>query len=256
MTSLHMEHLVEGVILLSSLGEIYPQDTVLNFIQSNVIMDKPKRYVSSSRQNNITTTVIELQHPANYLTKFSLQSKLPDNKVHVRNVYCTTANKKPMLSAGTFLLPTGLPAKKMFTAVPKSSKPPFCVVDTNMGHREFVNINSGLVPVYIRKKDYGEVPKYLLRRRPKPTKSPQEKSVIEVAKPEEPDIEKQTEEDFREVIEYLKKRLQKLNKTYMQLPLVIDTPWLKSRKLRMETDMTQVETDIELIETLVSNKST
>uniref|UniRef100_A0A3Q2YUR2 Uncharacterized protein n=1 Tax=Hippocampus comes TaxID=109280 RepID=A0A3Q2YUR2_HIPCM len=124
------------------IGEMYPQDTIHNFIQNNVVMEKPKRYVSSSRQNNVTTTVIELQHPANYLTKFSLESKLPDSD----------ASKKPLVSAGSFLLPAGLPAKRMFTASPKVSKPPLCIVDTNKGHKEFHNKLSGLVPVYIRKK--------------------------------------------------------------------------------------------------------
>ncbi|XP_051903927.1 enkurin-like [Hippocampus zosterae] len=233
---------------------MYPQDTIHNFIQNNVVMEKPKRYVSSSRQNNVTTTVIELQHPANYLTKFSLESKLPDIKSHVRNVFCTSASKKPLVSAGSFLLPAGLPAKRMFTASTKVPKPPLCIVDTNKGHKEFHNKLSGLVPVYIRKKDYGEIPAYLLRRKGKHPKSLEEKSMIEVTKPEEPEIENLTEEECREIIEDLKKKLGKLNTSYQRLPFVIDTPMLKNRKTRLEGEMQQLESDIELLETLVFNK--
>ncbi|XP_077448477.1 enkurin-like [Stigmatopora argus] len=232
--------------------ENQPQDSIHNFIQKNVVMEKPKRYVSSSRQNNITTTVIELQHPANYLTKLAIESKLPDIKQHVRNVFCTSGNKKPMLSAGTFLLPAGLPAKRMFATMPKLSKPPLCVVDSNKGHKEFHNKFSGLVPVYLRKKDYGEIPTYLLRRKGKYLKSSETDDIIsEVTKPPGPDD--LTDVEFREIIEDLKKKLAKLNTSYLRLPFVIDTPALKIRKMRLEAEMTQVENDIKLLE-MVSNK--
>ncbi|XP_061558485.1 enkurin-like [Phycodurus eques] len=238
---------------------MFPQGAIHHCMESNVRTEKPKRYVSSSRQNNITTTVIELQHPANYLTKFSIESKLPDVKQHVRNVFCTSAAKKPLVPAGAFLLPAGLPAKRMFAAVPKASKPPLCIVDTNKGHKEFHNKFSGLVPVYIRKKDYGEVPAYLLRRKGKCPKAAEESGIIEVTNPvlsppEEPEIENLTDEECREIIEDLKKKFVKLNTAYQRLPFVIDTPSLKNRKMRLEGDMQQVENDIQLLETLVSNK--
>nr|XP_061801612.1 enkurin-like [Nerophis lumbriciformis] len=233
------------------MGEKHLEDSIHNFIQKNVVMERPKRYVSTSRQNNITTTVIELQHPANYLTKLAIESKLPAIKQNVRNVFCTSGNKKPMLPAGTFLLPAGLPAKRMFATVPKLTKPPLCVVDSNKGHKEFHNKFSGLVPVYIRKKDYGEIPTYLLRRKNKHPKSPEGERIIEVTKP--PGPEDLTDEEFHEIIEDLKKKLAKLNSTYLCLPFVIDTPALKIRKLRLESEMTQVENDIKLLE-MVSNK--
>ncbi|XP_077362031.1 enkurin-like isoform X2 [Festucalex cinctus] len=234
------------------MGEMYPQGTIPNFIDKNVVMEKPKRYVSSSRQNNVTTTVIELKHPANYLTKFSIESKLPDIKPHVRNVYCTSATKKPNLPAGAFVLPAGLPAKRMFATVPKVVKQPLCVVDSNRGHKEYHNTLSGLVPVYVRKKDYGEVPGYLLRRKGKHLKSPEEKNVIEVEKPEDPEMENFTDQDCREIIEDLKKKHSRLNTAYLRLPFVIDTPFLKNRKMRLEREMKQGETDIKLLETLLS----
>lgn len=52
-------------------------------------------------------------------------------------------------------------------------------------------------------KDYGEIPAYLLRRKGKHPKSLDEKSMIEVTKPEEPEIENLTEEECREIIEVI-----------------------------------------------------
>ncbi|XP_061752505.1 uncharacterized protein LOC133550561 isoform X2 [Nerophis ophidion] len=175
-------------------AEMCPQETIPIFIDKNGVMERPQR---------MGPTIVELQHSDNYVKKHSKDPKLPEIKQHVRNVYCTCT--KPMLAAGTFLLPAGLPAKRMFTATPKVSKPPLCIVDTNKGHKEYHNKFSGLVPVYVKKKD-------------------------------------------------LKKKCSRLNTAYQRLPFVIDTPSLKTRKTRLEGDMQQLENDLKLLETLVSNK--
>nr|XP_057944071.1 enkurin-like [Doryrhamphus excisus] len=228
-------------------SKMYPEETVPNFIRKSVVIERPQRYGSNALVMKTTgPTVVEVPNSAK-------EPKLPEIKQHVRNVYCTCANKKPMISAGAFLLPAGLPAKKMFSAVPKVSKPPLCIVDTNKGHKEYPNKFSGLVPVYVKKKDYGEIPAYLLRRKGKlPKEAGDDK------KPEESEIEIQienlTDEECREIIEDLKKKCTRLNLTYQRLPFVIDTPSMKMRKTRLEADLQQLENDLKLLETLVSNK--
>ncbi|XP_061817704.1 enkurin-like [Nerophis lumbriciformis] len=236
-------------------AEMCPQETIPIFIDKNVVMERPQRFVSNSQPNGkmMGPTIVELQHSDNFVKKHSKDPKLPEIKQHVRNVYCTCT--KPMLSAGTFLLPAGLPAKRMFTATPKVSKPPLCIVDTNKGHKEYHNKFSGLVPVYVKKKDYGVIPAYLLRRKGHITKSPQSNSEGKQEESEiEIEIENLTDAECREIIEDLKKKCSRLNTAYQRLPFVIDTPLLKTRKTRLEGDMQQLENDLKLLETLVSNK--
>ncbi|XP_054611460.1 enkurin-like [Dunckerocampus dactyliophorus] len=235
-------------------SKLDPQETIPNFIQKSAVIERPQRYVSNALVMKTTgPTVVETPHSANYVKKLSKESKLPEIKQHVRNVYCTCATKKPMISAGAFLLPAGLPAKRMFTATPKVSKPPLCVVDTNKGHKEYPNKFSGLVPVYVKKKDYGEVPAYLLRRKGKLPKEGVHEKRLEESEIEI-EIENLTDEECREIIEDLKKKCMRLNMAYQRLPFVIDTPSLKMRKTRLEGDLQQLENDLKLLETLVSNK--
>ncbi|XP_061752503.1 enkurin-like [Nerophis ophidion] len=243
-------------------GELYPQESIHNFIEKKVIIERPERYVSKFRpvvieecrptnyMKTMGPTRVDVPIPTNYLKKHSKEPQLPEIKQHVR-INCTCTTKKPAVPSGPFLPPVSIPIKRK-TTTPKGTKQSPCVVDTNKGHKEIHNRNSGLVPVYIRKKDYGEVPNYLMRRKAKHQKALEEYN-INLKKQEEHETMKYlSDKECQAIIEDLKKKYNELNVEYQRLPFIIDTPSMKTRKVRLEVEMKQLEDDIKLLDRLES----
>nr|XP_057944070.1 enkurin-like isoform X2 [Doryrhamphus excisus] len=215
-------------------GELYPQESIHNFIEKNVIIEKPQRYVSKFRPiileearstNNMKTmgpSRVEMPVPANFLKKHSKEPKLPEIKQHVRS-HCTCTTKKPAVPSGPFLPPVGVPTKR------KTTTP----------------------------KDYGEVPNYLMRRKAKHQKALEEYN-INLKKQEEHETMKYlSDKECQAIIQDLKIKYNELNTEYQRLPFIIDTPSMKTRKMRLEVEMKQLEDDIKLLdrlETICKNK--
>ncbi|XP_054610993.1 enkurin-like [Dunckerocampus dactyliophorus] len=243
-------------------GELYPQESIHNFIETHVIIEKPQRYVSKFRPiileearstSNMKTmgpSRVEMPVPANFLKKHSKEPKLPEIKQHVRS-HCTCATKKPAVPSGPFLPPVSVPAKRK-TTTPKLPKQPPCVVDSSKGHKEVHNRNSGLVPVYIRKKDYGEVPNYLMRRKAKHQKALEEYNMNLKKQEEHQTMKYLSDKECQAIIQDLKSKYNELNTEYQRLPFIIDTPSMQIRKTRLEVEMKQLEDDIKLLDRLES----
>uniref|UniRef100_A0AAQ5ZVZ5 Enkurin domain-containing protein n=1 Tax=Amphiprion ocellaris TaxID=80972 RepID=A0AAQ5ZVZ5_AMPOC len=102
---------------------------------------------------------VELPSPDKYLKKPSKESKPLEGEF----IYLVILSKKPPVPSRTDnpLIHTKRDFIKTATAVPKKQQPMW--VDTNTGHKQPLE-NSGLVPKYIKKKDYGKVPAYLQQR--------------------------------------------------------------------------------------------
>ncbi|XP_051903366.1 enkurin-like [Hippocampus zosterae] len=242
-------------------GELYPLESIHNFIEKTVIIEKPQRYVSKFRptvleetkptnyMKTMGPTRLDVPVPTNYLKKHSKEPKLPEIKQVKTHYICSS--KKPAVPSGPFLPPVATPTKRK-TTTPKGPKQTPCVVDTNKGHKEFHNRNSGLVPVYIRKKDYGEVPNYLMRRKAKHQKALEEYN-INLKKQEEHETMKYLSDmECQAIVEDLKQKYNELNAEYQRLPFMIDTPSMKTRKVRLEVEMKQLEDDIKLLNRLES----
>uniref|UniRef100_A0A3P8RL98 Enkurin domain-containing protein n=1 Tax=Amphiprion percula TaxID=161767 RepID=A0A3P8RL98_AMPPE len=107
---------------------------------------------------------VELPSPDKYLKKPSKESRpLEGEFIYLMLIKPTPALRRNHqflqgLTTNSFTLRDFI---KTATAVPKKPQPMW--VDTNTGHKQPLE-NSGLVPKYIKKKDYGKVPAYLQQR--------------------------------------------------------------------------------------------
>ncbi|XP_035215634.1 enkurin-like [Stegodyphus dumicola] len=122
-------------------------------------------------------------------------------------------------------------------------KPARKIVDTKRGDCFLIEL-SGLVPKYCMKKEFGETPGYLVKRR----KDIEYSNEMLQKSSEEEQLRKLSEEEKDTLIEGLRANWEELNKRYLSLPLAIDTNVLKSRKLDLEKKLDLLEHDIYFLE--------
>ena len=120
-------------------------------------------------------------------------------------------------------------------------------VDSCDGHKNEMK-NSGLVPKYVYKAEYGVTPNYILQRK------------IEVADAEAQyddflkiHMKKQAAKEVgaderRCLLENFKTKWNHLNHKYQGLSVVTDTVAKKSRKEKLENEISQIEADIKFLE--------
>ncbi|XP_063768223.1 enkurin [Eleginops maclovinus] len=240
---------------------VYPRESVYNLIpKEEVHPQKTQRYVSKYRptvvlekkstQDAMRTmgpAKVEVPTPEKFLKKHSKEPKLPENTQKVVRKSCTV--RKPAVPARTDIPPMGFHTNRDFirtaTAVPMKPKP--TSVDTSKGHKQLLE-NSGLIPKYIKKKDYGEVPEYLLQRNEEEQRAQEEYDEFVKEQREQGAMKHLSDEERHAVLEGLKKNWDELHHEYQGLSLVTDNLSKKSRRDRLEVAMKQLENDIKLIE--------
>ncbi|XP_053198532.1 enkurin isoform X2 [Scomber japonicus] len=242
---------------------LYPQESVYNLIpKERVQTQKPQRYMSKFRpsvvlEKKLTKEAmktmgppkVEVPSPEKYLKKHSKEPKLPEKKQCPKEVCKTCSMKKPAVPARTDNPPMGIYTKRDFiktsTAMPMKPQP--TCVDTNKGHKERLE-NSGLVPKYIKKRDYGEVPDYLLQRNAEEQRAKEEYDRFVKEQTDQGAMKHLSDEERHAILERLKSNWDKLHHEYQGLSLVTDTLSKKAHKERLEVAMKQLENDINLFE--------
>nr|XP_057916611.1 enkurin [Doryrhamphus excisus] len=239
---------------------VAPEESIYNYLIEQVDAEKVPRYTSKYRpkvivQEKLTKETmktmgpvkLDVPSPDKYLKKHSKEIKLPEKKEGCCRP-CTA--RKPPIPSRTERPPMGIHTKRNFmkTTTPTvPMKPQPASVDTNRGHKEILE-HSGLIPKYIKKKDYGEVPEYLLQR------SEEKQNAVEKYKrylkeQVEQGAMKQLSDEERQInLKSLKTTWAELHREYQRLPLFIDTLLRKERKERLEAEMQQLEADISLFE--------
>ncbi|XP_014893732.1 enkurin [Poecilia latipinna] len=241
---------------------IYPAGSVYDWIpKEQEEIKKPPRYVSKFRpavilEHKLTKDAkktmgppkVELPSPDKYLKKHSKHPKPPEKSEDGHKTR-TCAVRKPAVPRRTEKPLMGIQTKRNFlqTTVMFPMKPKAISVDTKEGHKQLLE-NSGLVPKYVMKKDYGEVPMYLQLRSEAERKAQAENQRLVR---EQNVLQRLTEEDHQAVLKGLKKKWDELHREYQGLPLLIDTPSKKTRKICLEEKMSQLEKDISFFESIV-----
>lgn len=133
--------------------------------------------------------------------------------------------------------------RSVVKAQPK--RPSARYVDTRKG--DFHNVHgSGLLPTYIYQPKFGTVPNYILRR------ADEIKAEDEMARLEEmrrqPICRFITHDERQEILDGLRKNWQELQRTFQGLSVITDTVPKKLRKIKIETQLKQLEKDILLVE--------
>lgn len=224
---------------------------------------KPPRYKSKfydvvkteTRQNKAASKTmgpakVPVKPPQDYL-KRSKEPKLPEKKAFQ---YPDQSSRRPAVPPHTERPQMGAKSSKNFIttnavtnvmSVPRKPAPKY--VDTAGGSRHELE-KSGLVPKYVNKKDYGQVPPYLEQRKQEMEEAQAMYDHYIKESLQRGQVQQVAEEERLVLLEGLKKNWEELHHQYQGLSVVTDTAPKKARKERMEAEMKQLEKDIELIE--------
>ncbi|XP_061614721.1 enkurin [Phyllopteryx taeniolatus] len=238
---------------------VYPQESIYNFLPELVHTEKPK-YKSKFRPaipledkvpKNAMKTMgpakVETPSPDKYLKKHSKEPTLPEKKERPHRM-CTA--KKPSVPLRSEQPPVGLHTVRnsiKITTAPVRMKPLAASVDTNRGHKGLLE-HSGLVPKYVKKKGYGEVPQYLQHRGEGVQRAVEEYNDYMKEQMERGAMRQLSDEERQANLESLRRTLAELQDKYRRLPVVVDTLMRKNRKLQLEAEMKQLESDVGLFE--------
>ncbi|XP_053268623.1 enkurin isoform X1 [Pleuronectes platessa] len=241
---------------------VYPPESVYNCLpKTEVLTQKPSRYMSKFRQTVILEekanketmrtmgpAKVEVASPDQYTKKHLKEPKLA-KKTHPSKEFCHSCTvKKPPVPARTDNPPLGIHTKRDFikttTLVPMKPQPT-CV--DSKGHKQRLE-NSGLVPKYLKKKDYGEVPEYLIQRNEEKQRDQEDYENFVKDQKEQGAIKLMSDMERQALLADLKKNWDKLHHEYQGLSLVTDTLSKKAHKEKLEAAMKQLEEDIDLFE--------
>ncbi|XP_069504260.1 enkurin [Ambystoma mexicanum] len=242
-----------------------PAENIYNLIpREQTILTKAPRYTSTFREyvreeskknKSLNRTMgpakVEVPSPKEFLHKNSKEPKVSERKSDRCMVEET---RRPPVPRRTEQPIMGVQTKKNFIntnaadaimGVPK--KPEHIFVDSRKGDKHPLE-TSGLVPKYIKRKDYGVTPEYLCKRNEEVRRAQEEYDTYVRERIKQGAMKQISDEERESVLEGLKKNWDELHHEYQGLSVVIDTTPKKMHKERLEIQMRQLERDIELIE--------
>uniref|UniRef100_A0A8C2FMA7 Enkurin, TRPC channel interacting protein n=1 Tax=Cyprinus carpio TaxID=7962 RepID=A0A8C2FMA7_CYPCA len=214
--------------------------------------EKLEKEVNKAPSKTMGPAEVDVPSPQKYLPKHSKEPKLPEKKQF--KYEDDELHSKPPIPGRTDQPLMGLHTNKNFIktntvenimAVPK--KPQLGYARTKKGDKQLLE-NSGLVPKYVKKKDYGQTPEYLLQRREDVKKAQEEYDHYVKERMREGAMKQLSGEERHNILQALKKNWDDLHHQYQGLSVVTDTAPKKYRKERLEQEMKQLETDVELTE--------
>ncbi|XP_019109714.2 enkurin [Larimichthys crocea] len=242
---------------------VHPPESVYNLIpREEVQAQKTSRYVSKYRpivvherksvkddMRTMGPAKVEVPSPDKYLKKHSKEPKLPEKTECTKKARSAGTVRKPPVPARTDNPPMGIHTKRDFiktaTALPMKPQPTY--VDTSKGHKQLLE-NSGLVPKYIKKKHYGEVPDYLQQRNEEERQAQEEYDNFVREQRERGAMNHLSDEKRQVILQTLKKNWDQLHREYQGLSFVMDNMSKRSHKDRLEVAMKKLENDIKLFE--------
>ncbi|NWI85264.1 ENKUR protein, partial [Pitta sordida] len=162
--------------------------------------------------------------------------KMPELSVPQRTYHPVIRIKKDFINRNAVAVITGVPKMPQH----------FCV-DTRQGDKYLLE-PSGMVPKYIKKKDYGVTPKYVTRRNAEMKREQEEyeASVLEQLKKRA--MKNLSDEEKTNVLQALKKKWEETNSEFQRLPVLTDTMYKRMHKEELELKLKQLEHDIEALE--------
>ncbi|XP_019363824.1 PREDICTED: enkurin [Gavialis gangeticus] len=225
---------------------------------------RPPRYISTFRSSvkyeaqknkapwkTIGPEKVEVPSPKNFLLKGSREPKqLQRQKGHGSKKISTL----PPVPQKTDHPIIGVQVKKNFIRTnavdavmgkPKTYQP--VCVDRRLGDKYLLE-TSGLVPKFIKKKDYGIIPKYIIKRNEEVKKAQEDYNAYFKEAVREQAMEWISDEERENVLQDLKKAWEETHHEFQCLSLEIDTLPKRMHKERLESHLKQLEHDIKLIE--------
>ncbi|KAH1176879.1 enkurin isoform X1 [Mauremys mutica] len=193
----------------------------------------------------------EVPSPKNFLLKHSKEPKLPDRKRDEGRKRLLTIPSVPHVKDHPLL---GIQSKKNFintnaanVIMGVAKKPQPICVDTRQGNKYLLE-TSGLVPKYINKKDYGLTPKYVIKRNEEVKRAQEEYDAYVKETLRQKAMKRLSDEERESLLQGLKKNWEEVHHEFQGLSVEIDTLPKKIHKERLESQMKQLEHDINIIE--------
>jgi len=189
--------------------------------------------------------------PVEFLKKHEKEPVLPDKTGFA---YVDADRKRPAVPKKDDLPIMGLKTTKNFItqnavenimSVPKKAEKNY--VDARSGDKHSLE-TSGLEPKFIHKKEFGQVPTYLTKRKDEIQRAQEDYDAYVAEHFRRGAMKSLSEPERMDIMNGLKTNWEKLHHEYQGLSVVTDTAPKKNRKERMEAEMKQLERDIELIE--------
>ncbi|XP_077978411.1 enkurin-like [Glandiceps talaboti] len=212
---------------------------------------KVETNTNKSSHKTMGPAKVQVDDPKGFLKKRSKEPQLPDK---TQFKYPDDDAKRPPVPDKSDKPLMGIKSTKNFIttnavenimSVPK--KPAANFADTKKGDTHPLG-PSGLVPKYLKRKDFGEVPDYLTRRKEEVARAQEEYDAYVREHYKRGAMKKLSEEERQDILNGLKKNWEEIHHQYQGLSVVTDTAPKKARKERMEAEMKQLERDIELLE--------
>ncbi|CAL1597462.1 unnamed protein product [Knipowitschia caucasica] len=240
-----------------------PQESVYDLLPQEQVTFEKLRYVSKFRpavvqeeklprrpMRTMGPAKVEVPSPEKFLKKHSKEPKVSDKPQSAKEGRIHPLQKPPVPTRAEISQMAVHPKQdkdstKTFTCTTTKPKP--ISVDGHKGHREELE-NSGLVPKYIKKKDFGKVPVYLLRHNAEKQKAQEEYDNYVKEQREKQAMKQLSEEERLDILEGLKQSWSRVHHEYQGMPLIIETISKRAHKERLEADMKRLEKDIEKFE--------
>ncbi|XP_073911526.1 enkurin [Castor canadensis] len=238
-------------------------ESIYNLIPSDLKEPpQPPRYISifktavKNDMNKFKTSMktmgpakVEVPSPKHFLKKHSKDKPLPPKKKFAWNeprkpgVPLRTDHPVMGIQSGKNFITTN--AADAIMGVPKKPKPIY--VDRRTGDKHVLE-TSGLVPKYIKKKDYGITPEYICKRNEDVKKAQEEYDNYIQENLKKAAMKRLSDEEREAVLQGLKKNWEEVHKEFQSLSVFIDSIPKKIRKQKLEEEMKQLEHDISVIE--------
>ncbi|KAK3741307.1 hypothetical protein RRG08_034352 [Elysia crispata] len=243
----------------------YDEPSIYNLLAVEETKEqKPKKYTSKFRQNvkqeyasgrdpnkTMGPAKVAVPPPTDFLKKHEKEPQLPTKETFK---YPDEERRRPAVPSKDDTPLMGLKTTKNFictnaveniTAVPKLPGKKYA--DTRHGDTHDL-VPSGYEPVYVHKKEFGEVPTYLTKRKEEIKRAQEEYDQYIAEHFRRGALRQLTEEERAAILDGLKTNWEDIHDQYQGLSVVPDTAPKKNRKERMEAQMKQLERDIELFQ--------
>ncbi|XP_070584335.1 enkurin isoform X2 [Erythrolamprus reginae] len=208
-----------------------------------------KRAVAQSKSpwKTIGPPKVQVPCPKNFLQKHSKEQKIPAKKKRNKKVELGVPKRTdhPIMGVQCTRNFINTNASNAIVAVPKKPLPVY--VDRSKGDR-FLLETSGLVPKYLKKKDYGVIPKYVIKRTEDTRKAQEQYDHYVRETLRQNAMKRLTEEERESLLEGLKTNWEEVHQAFQNLSVELDTIPKKRYKEKLEEDIKQLEHDIHIIE--------
>jgi len=190
--------------------------------------------------------------PEKFLKKGDKAPMIPQKQ---KFEYADADRKKPAVPTSKDEPPLlGLKTTKNFitknaveTIMSVPGKPEKKYADTRIGDTHNL-IPSGLEPKFVHKKEYGDVPTYLKKRKDEMARAQEEYNAYIAESFKRGAMKQLSEAERSSILSGLKTNWEDLYHQYQGLSVVTDTLPKKHRKERLENEMKQLERDIQMME--------